>query len=125
MTVDTFFGVLRPNGAGQWYIQNDVDHAPQGLATTVRFSAGTNGRTYNGLLVDFTSGSYTKAGSVQITPDDDFALAAIGAGAGVGLTSVAVVVLFKGQWIDPTKIFQYAPNLGGSGNFWINGTMII
>jgi hypothetical protein len=124
MAVDHFFGVLRPTNKGVWIIQNDSDHAPQGLSTSVTFLSGSGGRTYNGLFIAFTSGAYVKAGSIQITPDDDFAIAGISAASGLGLTGAGITVLYKGQWIDPTKIYQYAPNLGGGGNFWINGTMV-
>lgn len=122
---------IRPDVNGVWYIQNDGDHAPIGIDTSV----GLNGlvQTPTGLIVYFSPVG-TKCCSVQVSTDDDWA-GSILASAGLGNQNTGISVRafphIKGNDapIDPAKIWEYLPShlgyIQGSGNLWLNATILV
>lgn len=111
--VDQLHCIIRPDANGQWYVQNDVDHSPSGCSLQIE-----QGPDY--LRVFFLK-TYTHAGTVQITSDDDFNVKIQGF-ANLGLNSTMIRVYANGQMINPAHVYSYIPQ--GGGNFWINVTMM-
>ena len=105
--------ILRPDANGQWFIQNDVDHASMGVMPQIE-----QGADY--LRVTFDR-RYTHAGVVQITSDDDFR-DRIQAFSNLGVTSITIRVVHNGAIIDPAKVYDYVP--AGAGNFWCSVVML-
>lgn len=104
--------ILRPDNAGQWYIQNDVDHKSFGVLPTVI-------QTPTYLEVTFDK-SYSHAGRILITSDDDFRNRVTGHG-NLGLNSTRIVVVAGGNKINPADVWSYVPP--GAGNFWCDVKM--
>ena len=114
-TVHHLHGIVRPDPSGNWFVQNDVDHAAHRIVA-VR-------QTDKYLDVDFDSG-FTHAGVAHISPDDDLT-GYITAGASLGLSGMRIVIKRDGKVIDPASIYQHpgAP-VKGSGNLWITVRMV-
>lgn len=112
-TVHHLHGIVRPDADGRWYVQNDVDHAPVGIVSVSQ----TN--EYLEVVLDRT---YSHAGTVQVTPDDDFAGHFV-AGSNLGLSALRIRLKANGVTIDPANVYSYAP-VRGSGNLWINVSMV-
>lgn len=114
--------ILRPNAAGVWSVQDDVDHESFGVDKVTGVIHGADF-----VRVYFTP-IYRKAGIVHITTDDDFA-GSISAHANLGLQSVTIKmksfpnIKATDPWINPSQIWNYVPNNGG-GNLWVNVTML-
>lgn len=106
--------ILRPDQHGFWFVQDDIDHAPVGVVTKVE-------QTREYLRVYFLR-SYSHAGTVQVTPDDDFH-GYITAGSNLGLASVTIRLKANGVPISPFEIYSHGPTVG-SGNLWVNVTMV-
>jgi len=104
--------ILRPNAAGQWYIQNDVDHKSFGVNPQIIQTP-----TYLEVVFDKP---YSHAGVIQITSDDDFRNRISGHG-NLGLNSTRIVVVANGEKINPADVYQYLPV--GGGNFWCSVEM--
>lgn len=111
--VERLHCIIRPNSAGQWYVQNDTDHSPSGCALKIE-----QGADY---LRVFFLRTYTHAGTVQITGDDDFNVKIQGF-ASLALDSATIRVYANGQMINPANVYSYIPQ--GGGNFWLNVTMM-
>lgn len=111
--VDQIHCIIRPNSAGQWYVQNDTDHSPSGCNLKIE-----QGADY---LRVFFLRTYTHAGTVQITSDDDFNVKIQGFAA-LGLNSTVIRVYANGQMINPANVYSYIPQ--GGGNFWLNVSMM-
>jgi len=111
--IDHLHCIIRPNSAGQWYVQNDVDHSPYGCDLKIE-------QTAEYLRVFFTK-TYPHAGTVQITSDDDFNVKIQGFAA-LGVNSTVIQVFANGQKINPADVYNYIPQ--GGGNFWVNVTMM-
>jgi hypothetical protein len=105
--------IIRPNDAGQWFVQNDVDHSPSGCSLQIE-----QGPDY---LRVFFLRTFTHAGTVQITSDDDFNVKIQGF-ANLGLNSTMIRVYANGQMINPADVYNHISK--GGGNFWINVTMM-
>jgi hypothetical protein len=112
-TVHHLHGIVRPDENGVWYVQNDVDHAPVGIVSV------TQTGEYLEVALDRR---YSHAGTVQVTPDDDFN-GHITVGSNLGVSSLRIRIKANGQQIDPGNVYDYAP-VRGSGNLWINVTMV-
>lgn len=115
---------LRPDTDGVWHVQNDADHAHSGVDMVTGVI-----HDVDHLRVYF-SPVYDKAGSAQITTDDDFA-GSIVANAGLGRQCVAIKIRVHPNVrgiepsIDPKRIWEYLhdhPRDGG--NLWVNVTMV-
>lgn len=113
--------ILRPNSAGVWSIQNDADHASYGMHPKVFVQDAT------GITIYFDE-VYARAGSIQISTDDDFA-DSISATASLGTQNARITLRAaphtRGEdpAIDPAKIWDYVKTTGG-GNLWINISMM-
>lgn len=105
--------IVRPDSSGVWYIQNDADHAAIGIVGVSQTSE------FIELLFDRT---YSHAGTVQVTPDDDFN-GFFTVGSNLGLSAVRIRLKANGVQIDPSTVYSYGPTLGG-GNLWVNVTMV-
>lgn len=118
--------ILRPDENGTWSVQDDVDHASCGVDPTLGVVH------YPDHLRVYFAPTYAKAGTVQITTDDDFA-GSITANAGLGCQSVSIKLRAHPHMlgidppIDPRRIWEHLrPALGytkGNGNLWVNITM--
>lgn len=114
--------LLRPDMNGQWYIQDDADHASVGVDKRIGVVQGPN------FLRVYFNPVFDKAGVVQVTSDDDFA-GSINVGAGLGTQNVTFTLRawpnIRGEdWpIDPARIWDYVRYNGG-GNLWITITMV-
>lgn len=108
------FGIIRPDASGNWFLQNDVDHAPQGLASVTQDSEK--------LVLNFTRG-YTHAGALLITSDDDFNVRVQGHN-NLGLTGANIRIYLNGVMIDPADVYTLSGITPGSGNLWVFGAMI-
>lgn len=117
MTPIRLFCILRPDSAGRWSIQNDIDHAPCGMHPTV-FVQNTDS------IIIYFDKRYVKAGSIQVSTDDDFA-GSINATTSLGLENAKIMLRaaphMRGEdpAIDPAKIWDYVKTTGG-GNLWIS-----
>lgn len=111
------FCILRPNSSGVWSVQNDTDHSPYGIDTYVE-----QGSTY---LRIFTTGiaTYTKAGGIQITSDDDFNVRVSGH-SNLGLSNATIRIYVDGVQIDPADIWTALGVSPGGGNLWVAMDMI-
>jgi hypothetical protein len=107
--------ILRPNASGVWYIQNDSDHAPRGISGV--------SQNANGLQLSFAK-TYAKAGTIQVTSDDNFARKVMGHG-NLGLSGSSIVLTkADGSPLNPSDVYTATPGLiPGDGNLWINVTM--
>lgn len=106
--------ILRPNSAGQWFIQNDVDHAPRGIVSVTQ-SAST-------LQLAFAK-TYRKAGTIQITSDDDFGRKVMGhSNLGLGNATIKLTKA-DGTPLAPSEVYTATGINPGDGNLWINVTM--
>ena len=108
--------IIRPDASGNWFIQDDVDHHAQGFYSLTQTSTH--------LELTFLS-TYDKAGTIQISADDDFAGSLV-LGGNLGLSSSLVKLRIPGSTtvINPSQVWSALPNLTpGSGNFWVNVTM--
>jgi len=112
--VHQLHAIVRPAANGQWFVQNDVDHSPSGISSVTQ--------TGEYLEVVFDR-SYSHAGSIQVSMDDDFN-GFCTAGTNLGLSATRVRIKCNGTQINPTNIYSYAPITPGSGNLWINVTMV-
>lgn len=102
--------ILRPDANGQWYIQNDTDHKSFGVLPTINQTS-----TYLEVLFDK---SYSHAGVIHITSDDDFRDRVSGHG-NLGLTATRIQVVIPGIGpIDPADIHNHITP--GAGNFWVS-----
>jgi len=111
--VDRLRFILRPDATGRWFIQNDQDHASEGVHLNVE-----QGGDY--LRVYFTQ-PYRFAGVIQITSDDDFGSRITGHG-NLGLSSTTIRVMANGVRIDPSRVWDHIPV--GGGNFWVSVEMV-
>jgi hypothetical protein len=110
--------IVRPDAAGRWYVQADVDHAPSGISPTVE-----QGRDERGPFVRvFFSRSYSHAGIVHISSDDDFGAAGITGHSNLGLNNATIRIHAKGRLIDPATVWDHLPS--GAGNLWVSVTMM-
>lgn len=107
--------IIRPDASGNWFVQNDVDHASFGVSGVVT-------QTAEYLEVHFTR-SYSHAGTVQVTPDDDMN-GFITAGSNLGLSSMRIRIKANGTQINPANIWSYGPTHYNGGNLWVNVTMV-
>lgn len=105
--------ILRPDNNGRWYIQDNVDHTPLGISLTVEQTSE--------FVRIFFNRTYKFAGTIQVTSDDDFNVVVNGY-SNLGLNSATIRVYANGKMIDPATVYNYIPV--GSGNFWINATMV-
>jgi hypothetical protein len=112
-TVHNLHAIVRPDAAGRWFIQNDIDHAPVGIVGVSQ----TN--EYIELTLDRV---YTHAGTVQVTPDDDFN-GYFTAGSNLGRGALRIRLKAHGTQIDPANVYSYGPGVG-AGNLWVNVTMV-
>lgn len=105
--------IVRPDASGTWFIQNDVDHAAIGIVSVSQTAE------YIELVFDRT---YSHAGTVQVTPDDDFN-GFFTVGSNLGLSALRIRLKANGVQINPSTVYSYGPTLGG-GNLWVNVTMV-
>lgn len=118
--------ILRPDAAGTWYVQEDATHEACGVDKTLGVVH------YPDHIRVYFSPVYPKAGTVQISTDDDFA-GALQANANLGTQSVSI---YLRAWpnlrgmdppIDPKRIWKYLRSVDGygpgAGNLWVNITM--
>lgn len=105
--------ILRPDSGGQWFIQDDVDHMPIGVVRQIE-----QGSDYLRVSFDRT---YTHAGVIQITSDDDFRDRVSGH-SNLGLSSATIRIVAGGQVIDPARIWEHVEP--GGGNLWVSVTML-
>ena len=117
-TVHQLHAIVRPDAAGRWYVQADVDHAPSGISPTVEQGSDERGP----FVRVFFSRGYSHAGVVQISSDDDFGAAGITGHGNLGLNHTTIRVHAKGRPIDPARIWRYAKP--GGGNLWVSVTMV-
>jgi hypothetical protein len=107
--------ILRPDAAGQWYIQNDHDHASIGVKHKVE-------QRGDRLHVRFER-TYAKAVVIQITSDDGFA-DRISGHASLGTSEAVIVVVARGKGaINPRDVWQHVGK-PGNGNLWVSITML-
>lgn len=112
-TVHQLHGIVRPDGSGRWYVQDDVDHAPSGIV----------GVTQTGEYLEVQlDRKYSHAGTIQVSMDDDFN-GYCTAGSNLGLSAARIRIKCNGVQIDPANVYSYAP-VKGAGNLWINVTMV-
>jgi hypothetical protein len=107
--------ILRPDSTGRWYVQRDIDHAPVGISWEVE-------QTDQFVRLHFFR-SYTHAGVVHVTSDDDFAGRVKGY-SNLGLASATVRIEVDGRRINPRHILQYVPGADQAGNLWITVRMV-
>lgn len=107
----TLFAVLRPGADGQWFIQNDKDHAPYGIDPRIEQTDEAIHTFFGGVA------TFQKVGAIQISSDDGFGDHVTGH-ANVGLTGAVIEVWAAGHRIDPT----HAPD-PENGNFWVTVQM--
>jgi hypothetical protein len=113
--MDRLHCILRPNASGVWYIQDDTDHAPKGFGLSVL-------QTSTSLQLSFLR-TYPKAGTIQISSDDDFGRKVMGHGnLGLGNTSI-VLTKFDGSPLNPSEVYSATGIVPGNGNLWIDVTM--
>lgn len=105
--------ILRPDSAGRWFIQNDVDHMPIGVLMQVE-------QTPEFVRIFFDR-NYTHAGVIQITSDDDFR-GTIAGHSNLGLNAATIRITANGRPIDPAAVYAFVPP--GAGNLWISVTMV-
>lgn len=105
--------VLRPDSSGRWFVQSDVDHMPIGILRQVE-----QGPDFVRIFFDRT---YTHAGSIQVTSDDDF-MGTISGYSNLGLNNATIRIVANGRVIDPATVLAFVPP--GSGNLWITVTMV-
>jgi hypothetical protein len=112
--------VIRPDANGAWFIQNDADHYNSGFYAVVQQT--------DGLRLDFIS-TYDKAGTIQISTDDDFAGSLV-VSSNLGLSSAGLKIRafpsVRGidPPINPAQVWSRLPgHPAGSGNLWVNVTM--
>lgn len=112
----TLFGILRPDANGVWSIQNDASHKPYGIDTYVS-------QTSTGIKI-FTCcvATYTKAGSIQVSADDDFNTR-VQAFSNLGLNNATIRIYVDGVMIDPAEIWDKLGVAPGSGNLWVTINM--
>lgn len=116
--------ILRPYSNGQWYVQNDVDHASHGMHPESKVQLV---QTKKSLRIYFDK-RYTKAGVIQITTDDGFAGTVI-ANASLGLEAAEISLRARpnisssASPINPRDIWKYVPNKG-NGNLWVSIVMV-
>lgn len=121
MIISRLHCVLRPDANGNWFIQDDEDHGQFGFYSVDQFPTH--------LRLNFMS-TYDKAGTVQISSDDDFAGSVL-ASANLGLSSMNIKIRVapnttgESAPIVPSQIWAHLPrHIPGSGNLWINATML-
>lgn len=115
MAIRKLHCILRPGVDGVWFVQNDGDHKPFGITTSV-----TQTSEY---LRIFFSTTYNFAGTIQVTTDDDFQ-AKITAHSNLGLANATIRLFKDGVQIDPGDIYSETDVTPGSGNLWIDVTML-
>ncbi len=113
-TVHQIHAIVRPDASGRWFVQNDADHAPVGIVGVTQTSE------YLEVLLDRT---YSHAGVVQVTLDDDFN-GFYTVGSNLGLSALRIRIKSAGVQINPANIYSYAPVTPGSGNLWVSATMV-
>lgn len=126
MQVKDFGCILRPHVSGSqmgyWYVQNDNDHAPLNVSTTLIQNSWDMQ-----INLTFTGSKVIWADS---TPDDGFTEARILSSAGgVGLSGVRIA-LWKDNIVN-NQITRSILNPGsivshmilGNGNLWVRGQM--
>jgi len=127
MSIAQIHFILRPDPNGVWYVQDDTDHASFGVDKVTGVI-----HEKDHLRVYFTP-VYAKAGTVQVTTDDDFA-GSLTANAGLGTQCVSIKLRAHPNTkgidppIDPKRIWEYLRPADGydktCGNLWVNITMI-
>jgi hypothetical protein len=105
--------ILRPNPVGQWYIQNDKDHASIGVQHRVE-------QTETHLRVRFER-KYSHAVVIQITSDDEFGTKVSGH-ASLGIDAATIFITADGKRINPMDVRKHYT--AGGGNLWISVTML-
>jgi hypothetical protein len=110
----TLHAIVRPDEAGRWFVQNDADHAPRGIATTIEQGTDQRG-PYVRVFFDRT---YSHAGAITITTDDDFG-PSVSAHSNLGLNHATIRVFVGGKMVDPATVRPVA----GGGNLWITAQM--
>ncbi len=122
VTVEHLHAILRPDANGRWYVQTDQgpradpDHASYGISWEVE-------QTSEYVRIFFFR-TYTHAGTIQITSDDDFAGRVKGY-SNLGLNSATIRIEVDGRRIDPGRILDHVPTAASSGNLWVNVTMVV
>ena len=108
--------IIRPDALGNWSIQDDVDHHNNGFHSIAQ--------TNDTLILTFLS-TYDKAGTIQVSADDDFAgLFELGGNLSLSDSRLKLRLPGVGTVINPSQIWRSRAGLTpGSGNFWINATM--
>lgn len=109
------YAILRPNENGQWYVQNDIDHMPIGVSTSVEQT--------DSFVRIFFNKAYTHAATIQVTADDGFN-SRVSGHANLGLSNATIAITYKGVKIKPADIVRFNPKYAADGNFWVNITMI-
>lgn len=112
--VSHLFCVLRPDSAGRWFVQDDIDHAPVGISSFVE-----QGPDFLRLFFDRT---YSHAGVIQVSTDDSFGDHVSGH-SNLGRSNATIRLVANGQVIDPARVWEYVPPAGG-GNLWVSVVMV-
>lgn len=118
---DYLHAILRPDANGHWYIQTDqgprqdADHSSYGISWELE-------QTDKYIRIFFFR-TYTHAGAIQITSDDDFGSRVQGHG-NLGLNSSTIFIEVDGKRIDPGRILEYVPTAAQAGNLWITAVMV-
>lgn len=97
-------GVLKVTSSGQWYVLNNVNHTPHGLATVTQ--------TSNYITVSYDSclnGKYTSS----VDSDDSLVLSDIMVGASVSNCSMRIYMSKDGSRINPSSV------TGSGAAIWI------
>jgi hypothetical protein len=126
MAIHHLHFILRPGTSGIWFVQDDGSHASFGVdKITGVVHEPDHIRVYFNPV-------YAKAGTVQITTDDNFA-GALTANANLGTQSVSIYLRAHPHMrgidapIDPKRIWEYLRPAQGytkdGGNLWVNVTM--
>ncbi len=120
--------ILRPNPQGQWYVQDDIDHASCNIHPTLRVQQDADA------LRLYFNRDYHKTGTIQITPDDGFgggltANASLGVGsARIEMRAWPLVCGFHAP-INPAHVWSKLDAAAGravprdNGNLWVNVIM--
>lgn len=103
---------IRPDSQGQWFIQNDADHASFGVASLRQ--------TQEYLEVTFDR-RYTHAGAIVVSSDDDFRDRVRGY-CNLGVDGTRCRIVAGGREIDPATVRDVVP--GDSGNLWVIVQMV-
>lgn len=113
--VERLHCIVRPGPVGRWYVQRDVDHEPLGVLP--QLEQGPD------FLRIFFERSYTHAGVIQVSTDDDFG-PYLSAHSNLGLNHATLRLYVDGMLIDPADVYRWTWVAPGSGNLWVSVTML-